>query len=77
MDTVAHCGDLLAGEFIYSLGIVDFRTYWIEYTTQWNKGQTATWDSFEILENRMPFIIIEAHPDTGSEFINYHFQYPL
>lgn len=71
-DTVVHCGDLLSGDLIYSLGIVDFATYWAEYTAQWNKGQIATRESIEIIQKRFPFALIELHPDTGSEFINQH-----
>jgi hypothetical protein len=73
LDTVVHCGDLLTGDIIYSLGAVDFRTYWIEYTAQWNKGEIATVESFDTVRGRFPFPLIEAHPDTGNEFINYHF----
>lgn len=71
-DTVVHCGDLLTGEVLYSIGCVDFRTYWSEYTAQWNKGQEATCESLEVLTARMPFAVHELHPDTGNEFINYH-----
>ncbi len=73
-DTVVHCGDLLTGDVVYSVGCVDFRTYWSEYTAQWNKGQEATCDSLAILTSRMPFAVRELHPDTGNEFINYHVQ---
>ena len=71
-DTVVHCGDLLCGDLVYSLGMVDFATYWAEYTAQWNKGQTATQESMEVLVRRFPFRIVELHPDTGTEFINGH-----
>lgn len=71
-DTVVHCGDLLTDDVIYSLGCVDFRTYWSEYTAQWNKGQEATRASLETLIARMPFAVREIHPDTGNEYINYH-----
>jgi hypothetical protein len=71
-DSVVHCGDLLTGDVVYSVGMVDFRTYWTEYTTQWNKGEYATQKSLAILRARVPFILAEIHPDTGSEFINYH-----
>ncbi len=73
-DTVVHCGDLLTGDVVYSVGCVDFRTYWSEYSAQWNKGQEATCASLEVLTNRMPFRVHEVHPDTGNEFINYHVQ---
>ena len=72
MDTVVHCGDLLTGDVVYSVGGVDFATYWSEYTAQWNKGKEATRESIEMLLERFPFAIIEIHPDTGDEFINYH-----
>ena len=42
MDTVVHCGDRLTGDVIYSVGAVDFDTYWSMYTAQWNKGEAAT-----------------------------------
>lgn len=71
-DTVVHCGDLLSGDIIYSLGIVDFATYWSEYTAQWNKGQEATKNSLEKLLPNFPFKLLELHPDTGNEFINNH-----
>lgn len=71
-DTVVHCGDLLTNDVVYSIGCVDFRTYWSEYTAQWNKGQEATRESLETLTDRMPFAVRELHPDTGNEFINHH-----
>lgn len=73
-DTVVHCGDLLTGDVVYSVGCVDFRTYWSEYIAQWNKGQEATGKSLEVLTDRMPFLVRELHPDTGNEFINHHVQ---
>jgi transposase InsO family protein len=71
-DTVVHCGDLLTGDVVYSLGCVDFATYWSEYTAQWNKGKEATCESLELVRTRFPFPIQELHPDSGDEFINYH-----
>lgn len=41
-DSVVHCGDRLTKDVVYSVGMVDFRTYWSVYTAQWNKGQEAT-----------------------------------
>ena len=71
-DSVVHCGDLLTGDVVYSVGCVDFRTYWNEYTAQWNKGQEATGASLKAVRKRFPFPIHELHPDTGNEFINHH-----
>lgn len=71
-DSVVHCGDLLTGDVVYSVGCVDFATYWSEYTAQWNKGQEATRESLLEMRERFPFPLHEIHPDTGNEFINYH-----
>ena len=72
MDSVVHCGDMLTGDVVYSVGCVDFATYWSEYEAQWNKGQIVTCESLKLLRGRFPFPLIELHPDTGNEFINYH-----
>jgi len=71
-DSVVHCGDILTDDVIYSVGAVDFATYWNEYTAQWNKGQLATLESLKVIRERFPFAMVELHPDTGNEFINYH-----
>jgi hypothetical protein len=71
-DSVVHCGDLLTGDVVYSVGCVDFATYWSNYTAQWNKGKVATCESLKVIRNCFPFPLHEIHPDTGNEFINYH-----
>ena len=73
MDTVVHCGDRLTGDVVYTAGAVDFATYWAEYIAQWNKGEIATLESVAEVRERFPFDWIEMHPDTGTEFLNYHF----
>jgi HD-like signal output (HDOD) protein len=37
-DTVAHCGDSLAGDFVWSLTMTDLCTGWTECRATWNKG---------------------------------------
>jgi hypothetical protein len=71
-DSVVHCGDVLTDDVIYTVGCVDFATYWSEYEAQWNKGERATLESLKTIEFRFPFPVLEIHPDTGNEFINYH-----
>ena len=39
---------------------------------QWNKGQAATVESVKEIKNRLPFPWLSAHPDSGSEFINFN-----
>lgn len=70
IDTVAHCGGSLVGDFIYSCGYVDVSSGWIEYTAQWNKGMGATKESLETIRSRLPFCLNHIHPDCGTEFLN-------
>jgi len=71
LDTVAHCGESLAGDFIYTVNYTDAATYWIIPAAQWNKGETATVNNMETIKNRLPFPWLMGHPDSGSEFINW------
>jgi hypothetical protein len=70
IDTVAHCGGSLAGDFMWSLGYVDVSSGWFEYTMQWNKGMEATKDSLEEVRSRLPMTLTHIHPDCGKEFLN-------
>lgn len=71
LDTVAHCGESVAGDFAYTVNYTDAPTYWGVRRAQWNKGETATRESLRAIKKRLPFPWQMAHPDTGSEFINY------
>lgn len=71
LDTIAHCGDTLLGDFVYSLNYTDACLYWIVLSAQWNKGQEATVESMKRIKERLPFPFLMGHPDTGSEFINW------
>jgi hypothetical protein len=73
IDTVVHCGDELSGNMAYTLNFTDFKTYWIGLRAQMNKGQHATVNSLlYIKEYQLPFPMLSVHPDTGSEFVNWH-----
>lgn len=71
IDTVAHCGESLLGDFAYSLSDIDSAVYWTTTRAQWNKGQEATVVSMDSIRQLLPFPLLSAHPDTGTEFINY------
>lgn len=72
VDTVAHCGNTLIGDFIYTVNSTDVATLWGSRRAQFNKGQEATVTSMEYMEDDIPFTVAEWHPDSGSEFINWH-----
>ena len=70
LDTVAHCGGHMGGEFIFSCGYVDVSSGWTQYRSQWNKGMTATKESLEEIALLLPFTLSMVHPDCGTEFLN-------
>jgi hypothetical protein len=70
MDTVAHCGDTVAGDYAFTVNATDIATVWGTRRAQWNKGAEATTCSLCAMEADSPFPWTEMHPDSGSEFIN-------
>ena len=72
IDTVAHCGSSLLGDMVFTVNYTDVATLWHGLSAQWNKGQGATLISIKSIRNRLPFKLKGIHPDTGSEFINWH-----
>lgn len=72
VDTVAHCGDTVAGDYAFTTNGADVSTLWGERRAQWCKGQEATKSSLEAMRHDSPFPWTEIHPDSGTEFINNH-----
>jgi len=72
IDTVAHCGDSTAGDYVFTVNSTDVATLWGVRRCQWNKGQTATIQSMEAMDDDTPFPVREWHPDSGSEFVNWN-----
>ena len=72
VDTVAHCGSTLAGDFTYTVQYTDVSTIWTCLSAQWNKGEEATVQSMEKVESHLPFPLLGIDPDSGSEFINWN-----
>ena len=72
IDTVVHCGSSLLGDMVFSVNYTDIATLWLGLSAQWNKGQLATRESIKSIKERLPFKLLGLHPDTGSEFINWH-----
>lgn len=70
VDLVHHCGPTAGGIFVYSLQMVDVATGWAEPTAIYGNSFQATKDGFDFLLARLPFDVLELHPDNGAEFIN-------
>ena len=71
IDSVAHCGTTLLGDYAYSVQYTDVATLWMCLSAQWNKGQIATLESIKRIEAHLPFPLLGIDPDSGSEFINW------
>lgn len=71
VDTVAHCGSTLKGDFVYTFNATDVPTLWNTLRAQWNKGEEATRANDEYVRVNLPFPFLRRHTDTGSEFINH------
>lgn len=70
IDTVIH-KDTMLGDAVYTLNYTDSATCLCLPRAQWNKGQLATLENIKEIKNRLPYPWLLAHPDSGSEFINY------
>ena len=71
-DTVAHCGNSLAGDFVWSLTMTDIDTTWTENRATWGKGAEGVLAQIKDIEAKLPFPLQGFDCDNGSEFLNYH-----
>ena len=71
-DTVAHCGSMLEGDFVWSLTMTDIYTGWTECRAVWNKGADNVVAQIHDIERNLPFRLLGFDCDNGSEFLNYH-----
>jgi transposase InsO family protein len=71
-DTVAHCGESLAGDFVWSLTLTDVFSGWTANRAVWNKGYENVKQAIVDIEEQLPFALTGFHTDNGGEFINHH-----
>jgi hypothetical protein len=70
-DTVAHCGDRLAGQFANSLTLTDLDSAWTENRALWGKSSAEVISAMRQIEANLPFHLRGFKSDSGSEFMNY------
>lgn len=70
VDLVHHCGVSLEGQYIHTLQMVDVATGWSECAPLLGRSYLVMEDGFGCLLNRLPFPVVELHPDNGAEFFN-------
>jgi hypothetical protein len=71
-DTVAHCGNSMAGDFVFSLTFTDIFSGWTENRAVWGKGSQGVLRQIKNIEERIAFPILGFDCDNGSEFLNHH-----
>jgi hypothetical protein len=72
VDTVAHCGNSLAGDFIWSITFTDIFCQWTENRATWNRGAGGVLGQTKDVELNLPFELLGFDVDNGSEFLCYH-----
>lgn len=71
VDTVAHCGNTLKGEFAYTLTVTDIHTGWTINRAVKNKASKWIIQALDRVYDQFPFPLDHMHSDNGSEFLNY------
>lgn len=71
-DTVAHCGNSLAGDFVWNLTMTDLYSGWTECRATWNKGANGVMTQIKAIQKALPFPVRGFDCDNGSEFLNWH-----
>lgn len=72
VDLVHHSGASSADEYGHSLQVIDVATGWSERVMLLGRSYQAMREAFERICERVPFAILELHPDNGPEFFNWH-----
>jgi hypothetical protein len=70
-DTVAHCGDTTAGDYVNSITFTELFSGWTENRAVWNKSSHAVLGELKRLEGQAPFKMTHFHTDNGTEFLNW------
>lgn len=71
VDTVAHCGPTLKGEYARTLTLTDVHTGWIQLEAMRNNAHVHIRTAFDSAFIAIPYQVQGLDCDNGSEFINY------
>lgn len=72
VDSVAHCGGSMAGDFIWSVIYTDICSGWTAMRASWNRGQHAILEQTRDMETHLAFPLLGFDSDNGGEFLNAH-----
>jgi hypothetical protein len=71
VDTVAHCGPSLKGEFARSVNFTDMHTGWVYTHPIRNNAHVHIRAAFDAFIDTVPYLVTGIDCDNGSEFINH------
>jgi hypothetical protein len=72
VDLVHHCGLFSTGDYVHTIHMVDVATGWVELSAALGRSFRAVSHGFRLIQERLPFSVLELHPDNGAEFFNDH-----
>jgi hypothetical protein len=72
VDLVHHSGPTTHGEYLHTLQMIDVATGWSERVAVLGRSYRHMAAGFTHILERLPFPVLELHPDNGSEFLNDH-----
>lgn len=67
-DTVAHCGNSIVGDFVWSITLTDIFSRWTEIRATWNKGAHGVTEQVKDIEHNLPFILSGFDCDNALNF---------
>lgn len=70
VDLVHHCGEHLNGQYGYTLQLIDVTTGWSARRAILGRSFLVIADALRTMFHSLPFLVLELHPDNGSEFLN-------
>jgi hypothetical protein len=72
IDLVHHSGPSSSGQYVHTVQMIDVATGWSERAAVLGRSQVVIKDACLRFVARLPFKVLELHPDNGSEFFNHH-----
>jgi hypothetical protein len=72
VDSVAHCGGSMAGDFLWSITYTDILSSWTSLRASWNCSRHAILEQTRDMEACLPFELLGFDSDNGGEFLNDH-----
>jgi transposase InsO family protein len=70
VDSVAHSGGGVVGQWIWTISATDISTGWTERVPVMGRTQEPVLAAMQRIRHQLPFPLLGIHPDNGHEFIN-------